>query len=426
MKRLLLILASLFLAWGLVFGTQPVRKPYIEINVNGEKFKDGDILDVASGQLVKIDLTFEGGRRDFTKFPEKYADISSSAIIQSQTENYLKYNDNAVNYEWKLLNQDFLVDADSKIKFRSQKVHPNLQLLWVNAPSRKVENPYIKISVKSSWQYTEEELVMLEEDEAEAIIHLNIIGKSEAWYESRNIKATGNESPRLEEKLDEIQQCYYAIENNIVKRDFKSTQIEIRKLQSTFQQTELLINQLKNEDKTFFADIALVGLPSDKPIKDIERLSEMSNFWSELNPMIELHQANFSKLSMDSESSGELLKITSAFNYWYTTLPKEATNLLSTYFQYDWNDKADVSNYISFKPNDNSLKYYERSYLEVRDFLEQRAIDIPYEIQVINCTIAKLKPARLFHGMLRGLLSSASFASWEPEKNENLYSLSNE
>ena len=48
----------------------------------------------------------EGGRRDFCKFPDAYADITGTAQILSRGDNGLTYMLNDKKAEWKLLSEN--------------------------------------------------------------------------------------------------------------------------------------------------------------------------------------------------------------------------------------------------------------------------------------------------------------------------------
>ncbi len=415
MKRMLLALVSLLIACGL-FAVQPVRKPFVEMSVNGEKFQDGGILEVDKGDLVKITISFEGGRRDYVKFPDSYADIPREARIISRNENLLVYQVQNEKHEWKLLNQELVVETDDKIKIRNQKTQANEHQIWMNVPTRRVDEPYLKFSLKSSWQYTEGTLIMQDEDKADAILHLKIKGKTDEWFVSQNIKVSGNEDTRLEEKFSKIQNCYDNIQEKIISKDFNSAQAEIRNLKSSVQQTDLLLKQIKNEDQTFFADVVFVGLPSDKPIEDISKLRELSNYWTELGPMLDLHRDNFYKLPSvpTNDDKEEVLVIAKAFDNWYHSLPKNGIDLLNTYIpDVNWDEKASIHYYLSFNPEHDRVNNVTRGHADLKDFLEQRSLDVPVEIQKINHTISRLQAARLFDGMLRGYISSINFSSWK-------------
>lgn len=416
MKSLLTIIAFFLFTSEVVFAVQNARKPFVKISFNGIELKDGDIIDVEKGDLLKLTLSFEGGRRDFVKFPDSYANISREAQILSRNENRLVYLLNGEKHEWKLINQDFKALSDDRIKIRQEKIHSNSYNLFVNIPGKKIEEPMINLSVLANWQYTEGSLVMEEEDKASAIIHLRIKGKSDEWFASPNIRAGGTENVQLDQKLDEIQNSYNTIEAKLIARDFSLAQQEIRKLQNKVRETGALIQQLKNENPAFLADITFIGLPSDKPVKDISAMREISNLWTEFIPLLKLQQNEFSKLPSEpsNESKTDILRIAQAFDNWFHTFPKNGIEILSTYIpETNWEEKASIHHYLSFNPEHDKLNNVGRSYTELNEFITQRSADIPAEVRLINNASNRLQAVRLLDGMLRGFISAINFASWD-------------
>ena len=422
MKRTLHVLVPFLIACEFMFAVQPVRKPFIEIRVNDKQFQNRDILEVDKGDRIKLTISLEGGLRDYVKFVDSYTDIPEEAQILVHNENCLVYQIQNERYEWKLLNQELAIETDETITIQKQKTQANTYQVWINVPSQKLDKPYLNFFVKANWQYTEGSLVMQDEDEAEAILYLKIEGKTDEWYTSPNIKVSGNRDSRLEKKFDQIQHAYHAIEEKMIKRDFKATQIEIRNMQSTIQQTELLLKQIKNEKETFFVDVIFVGLPSDKPINDIDKLRQLINFWTELDPMLKLYRSNFDKLPAEptDKNKKDLLVIAQAFDNWTHSVPKNSIALLNTYIpEINWEEKAFIQNYLSFSPEQKKINNLAHAYSEINDFLEKRSLDVPAEIQVINNTVNRLQVAKLFDRMLLGYISSINFSNWKSGRGSN-------
>ena len=115
MKRIFLILVMVGMV-GLSSAIQPPRKPFIQITIDGKSYNSGDILTVTPGQKMMIAVEMEGGRRDYCKFPETYADITSTAQILSTGKDGLSYQQNGVKAEWKLLNEDIRFIPDKFVQ----------------------------------------------------------------------------------------------------------------------------------------------------------------------------------------------------------------------------------------------------------------------------------------------------------------------
>jgi hypothetical protein len=54
---------------------QPVRKPFLFVKIDGTLYKSGDNIVVNPNQVLKITSSLEGGRKDYVKFPETYAEF---------------------------------------------------------------------------------------------------------------------------------------------------------------------------------------------------------------------------------------------------------------------------------------------------------------------------------------------------------------
>jgi hypothetical protein len=115
MKSLVLFLVTMVLWVGVGYGVQPMRKPFLQLTIDGKPAKNGDILTVKPGQKLVLNVEMEGGRRDFCKFPDTYADIAGTAQILLRGKDGLTYELNGQKAVWKLLNEDIGFSADNFI-----------------------------------------------------------------------------------------------------------------------------------------------------------------------------------------------------------------------------------------------------------------------------------------------------------------------
>ena len=84
MKSLLLLMVMMVFMVGFGYSAEPLRKPFIQVKIDGKPSKTGEILTVKPGQKLMVDVEMEGGRRDYCKFPDIYADITGAAQILSR------------------------------------------------------------------------------------------------------------------------------------------------------------------------------------------------------------------------------------------------------------------------------------------------------------------------------------------------------
>ena len=97
---------------GFGYSAQPLRKPFIQVKVDGKTSKIGDVLSVKPGQKLLVDVEMEGGRRDYCKFPDIYADITGTAQILSRGKDGITYQVDEKKSEWKLIKEEIRFSAD--------------------------------------------------------------------------------------------------------------------------------------------------------------------------------------------------------------------------------------------------------------------------------------------------------------------------
>jgi hypothetical protein len=187
MKSSFLLLAMVLMV-GFGYGVQPLRKPFIQIKVDGKSSKSGDVLTVKPGQKLLIGAEMEGGRRDFCKFPDTYADISGKVQILSRGKDGITYEVDGKNAEWKLLNQDTHFAADDYLQIITTLNQPTAEITVSN---KRFSQSYLKITVNANWQFSQDGLIIKEENTAEGTLYFKVAGESDVWFSTQNIQATG-------------------------------------------------------------------------------------------------------------------------------------------------------------------------------------------------------------------------------------------
>ena len=415
MKRILfscLLLAAIF---SQAFSVQPLRDPSILLFVDGELMLDHAKIDVNRGDRFNLLAQIEGGRADFVKFPDSYADLGSEAKIISRGNNKLEYSVNGKEYRWELVNENIEFESDDEIKLELNQKMSNKHVAEVTIPALKIDQTYIKVKITSTWRFTDGNTTKDEVSKAEAVLHLNILGSENQWFATENVKASGRKNPVLEEKLQAIQNSYQTIENLLSSFDFTSVQVEIRNLQSSMKELETQIQQFSKEDATNRTDVLFVGLPSDQAISDINDFRKISMDWNELELLANESQAKLVELtySGDKIKKRELLSLIDPFIKWQETLPVNSESLLETYSSdVDWQN-VQIQNFLSYNPQEERINNTEQVVTDFQTFLKSRTQNIPFEKQKINYALTRLHAVKIFDGMLMGLFSSVNFANWE-------------
>lgn len=410
MKRFFLILV-MFFTIGAISAIQPVRKPFILIMIDGKAYKNGEILTVLPGQKLMIGVELEGGRRDFCKFPDTYADITGTAQILSRGENGLTYQVDGSKAEWKLLKEDIRFIPDEFVKVNSQA---NLSA-EVGISNAKFSQSFVKIIFKSTWQFNQNGNTTQEENLAEGIVYFKVAGSSDVWFSSPNIQVSGIKNDIIQEKLIVVQSACDSIEKNFYRLNFSAVQQAIRNLQNTVNALKTAIDEVKASNPSYQAKVLFIGLPSDHPFSDIKILSTIMSSWISLESLVSDLKQQLGKLPVQptKESKDELVKMIRIYDDWQNKLHKNTFNLLPMYIPSIKLENIQLPGNIHAIAEAKSIADYTQTLKDFNAFLDQRIDQIPNEIQRINSIHTRLQAIRLFDGMLMSYFSSINWAEWK-------------
>ena len=407
MKTIFLILAVCFMV-ETVHAVQPSRKPFLQIKIDGASCKNGSILPVTSGQKLMISVEMEGGRKDFCKFPDTYADIAGKAEILSRGNTGLTYESDGVRAEWKLLNENFLFSGDEFVKVNSQVNQPTAEVIISNT---KFSQSFIRISVKAVWQFSRDGKITEEENSAESTIYFQIAGTSNVWFSSHNVQAGGMKNELMLEKLNMVQAQFDSTENDFYKLNFSAVQQSFRDLQVAIALVKTTMDEIKTSNNAYEANVVFIGLPSDKPYNDITLLSTVKTNWTESETLVQELKDQLGKLSdQDSkENKAELVSVIGKYLDWQEKLPENSCTTLKRYMP-DLNpESCKIPDHLKIK----TISDYKQSFNDLKAFVDQRSVQIPLENQKINSTQSRLQAVRLFDGMFRSYFSSINWAEWK-------------
>ncbi|MHA7110911.1 hypothetical protein ACRTDU_12345 [Sunxiuqinia elliptica] len=419
MKRILILVSLLVAFFNQSHSTEATRQPFIELLINGKVVQNGSEIEVNKGDRFKLIAQIKGGRADFVRFPDTYADFDSETQIISRGYNKLVYTKNGVEHRWEVISEDVQFESDNKIKLDINSNLVNKHLAEVFIPASKVEKSYIKIKIKTIWGHQTGATTTAEEQVAEAVIHLDILGNTNEWFARHNVKASGTKDPVIEEKLDAIQDAYLSIESRFTAFDFASVQGEIKNLQNYMGELETRLKTIVAEDPTKHSDITFIGLPSDKTVGEIDDFKALAEDWNELEALLIQQQAKFDQLKQANSSikKQELMGLIKPFIKWQKHLPITAEPLLQTYAQnLNWN-KVNLLTYFSFNPEEDRINDVDQAQADFQNFLDERQSAINDEKQKINYALTRLQAVRIFDGMLKGYFSSINFAKWDNKRN---------
>jgi hypothetical protein len=413
------IAAVLLLVVGLTHAIQPVRKPFIQLTVDGKQVSVGEILVVKPGQKMILDSEFMGGRRDFCKFPDIYADIAGSAQILSRGNDGISYQVNGTISKWKLSDEKINYTADENVTISSGAKASSVELTFSNS---SFSQSFLKVNIKAEWVFTEADKTSKEVNTAETIIYFKVAGSSDTWYSSHDVLASGMNNDQVLSKLKEIQEECDSIENNINKLRFSTVQHSIKTLRAHIDSLKLTIDQVKASNPVYQVKIAFIGLPTDNPFLNLGKLNLVKSNWNTLSPLMQEIKSQLDALpeKPTPESHKILLKLIADYSEWLTKLPENTPELLSLYFQELNKDGVWLSESIQKINDQKNITNYAETLSEFNSFISKRAEQLPDEILLINSVTTKLQAVKLFDSMLRSFYSSISWAEWKNTRDDGL------
>jgi len=411
MKNIFFILIMVFMV-GICSAVQPPRKPFIQIKIDGKSYNNGDILTITSGQKMMITVEMEGGRRDYCKFPETYADITGTAQILSRGKDGLIYQVNGTKSEWKLLSEETKFTSDEFIKVNSTENKPNAELAVTN---EKFSQSSLKIVVKAHWQFKQEGIIMHDENLAEGTIYFKTAGSSDVWFSSENIQARGIRNDKVLVKLNDVKSECDSIESNIYKLKFSAVQQSIRRLQVSINTLKSTIDEVTASNPAYKVTVTFLGLPTNNPFNDIETLSVIKNKWDSLSIMVSNQKQELVTLQAQSgqENKEELIKIITPYAEWQKKLSQNTYTVLSRYMPELNVENVKIPGNIQLIAEEKTVPDYSQAVTELQTFLDARILQVPEELQKINSIHVRIQAIRLFDGMLRSYFSSINWADWK-------------
>jgi hypothetical protein len=415
MKAIFFILIMVIMT-GTVNAVQPARKPFIHIKVDGTPIKTGEILTVNKGQKLKLEVELEGGRRDFCKFPDSYADVAGTAQILARGPNGLTYSLNGKTAEWKLIKETFEYTSDDFIKIAGSENQPTAELTVSND---KFSQSFVKATVKATWQFSDGETTSLEENNAEAQVYFKIAGASDTWFVTQNIKAGGIKNEAVQEKLVLLQAACDSVEKDLSRLNFAATQQNIRNLQLAGNNLKTTIDEVTAQTPNYQIKIEFIGLPSDHAYSDISLISNIKNAWTSLEPFATDLKQQLSALPEQptDESKTQLAKLIESYADWESKLPEKTFDHLSQYIPNLYVDSLRISENLKSIKKEKDITNYAETLKDFNAFVDQRIKKVSGENQSLNAVNTRIQAVRLFDGMLRSYFASITWAEWKSTRN---------
>lgn len=410
MKTLYFFLVLVF-AYSTLSAVQTMRKPFLRVKIDGKQVKVGELLTVTHGQKLKIEVEMEGGRRDFCKFPDEYADISGNAQILSRGDKGIVYEIEGKKAEWKLTSENVQFSGDKYIT-----VDPIANQLCANllVSKEKFAQSFIKASVKSTWQFKTGENVTQEEYSAEATVYFKVAGESDVWYLSKFIKANGIKNEVILEKLVQFQVLCDSIERNLYQLKFPLAQQNIRNLQVISGEIKNSIDEIKATNSTAKINVVISGLPSDEPYLDINTFTVIKNKWLPVDSLLTDIKQGLDRLPEqgNAESQNILAKLIKKYLDWQAKLPEKTVEHLEQYAPKIQANNIILPELLEKYAKSGVANDYANAKKQYQTFIQMRIQMAPDELQEITSVSSRIQAVRLFDGMLRSFFASIEWADW--------------
>ena len=410
MKREMILVMWFLASFQLVFGQAEVRKPSVEVFVNGKMYQNGDEITVQKGQMLEIKALQKGGRRDFVNYPDNYLKITPNVQVLSRGVNRLIYLDKDVKTEWKLLSENAFFSSDNQLAIKKNPGASNEANVLVGVDD--FSRTYLKINLSTVWENFTGDEQKMEKNSCEAFIYLNIAGSTDTWFVSKNIHVSGTKEVRVSEMLKKIQNNFDTIESNLIHFNYAQVQRDIRNLQASVNSLNEYLQETKANNPAFKIEIHFVGLPSDQPISDLGVLEILQGQWAQLNTFIH-QQAAIINSSSPNNNNLRLKSSIQKYLDWQYSLPDNWLIVMGLYLPNVNTDQILVPSALQALTEANQPLTDSPSIELMKTFINQRVAEIENETQQIAQTKSRLQAVKLFDGMLRSYISSINWAAWE-------------
>jgi len=432
MKTLSLSLFCLMIMLSLVTtAADPMRKPFVEISLNGQTFGPGQKAEVRPGEKVKITATLRGGRRDYCSMPEKYANVGQNTEIVSKGDDSMFFTIQGgaqFRGDWKLATETATFSSSGDVIVEPLPQQGNKQTdAYITLPKSGLGQTFLKVKVNTLWKYqrttpagtTNTE----EENNGEDTFYLVLTGASGSWYSSQNIVVTGTENFSVRNKLDQIQNFYNEIEAALKAKNMNGARMHYANLQNAINSLKTEIDRQKRENSSFECEVSLLGSPTDLSMDHLNRLQKLSDLWKTQYDIASANTLKINQILLNKQMSltNNIMKsVIKNYLNWASPIPNDDTDLLTLYNPSQLLGIAvlplKITNWMENSTEDASVLKDQvqgvQMLNELRTFYQERTQKSTEERKLIMNTITTLLPVKAFDTQIKGYLSGQSWLKW--------------
>jgi len=414
---------------------EPVRKPFVEITINGKILSPGQKAEVRPGEKIKVTAVLRGGKRDYCSMPEKYANVGANTQIVTKGDDAMFFTiqgGNQFRGEWTLGNETATMSSSSEVVIEPLPQQGVKQTeAYVTLPKSGLGQTYLKVKVNTLWKYqrtTPAGTTNTEEtNTGEDTFFLVLTGASDAWYSSENIVVTGTENFSIRNKLDQVQNFYKEIEAALRMKNMNGAQMHINNLKTSLGSLKSEIERQKRENSSFVCDISLMGSPTDLSMDHFNKLQKMSELWKIQYTIAQENSQRINQLLLNKQiilKKNILRQLSKNYRNWASPVPSDATDLVEMYNPshtlgafvlplkvLSWNETAREDASIL---KDQVMGIQMLS--ELREFYLDRLQKSVDERKIIIESQNSLQPVKAIDSQLKGYFSGLSWLKWVPKK----------
>ncbi len=424
-------IAASFLTSIFSFAADPVRKPFVELSINGQTIAPGQKAEVRPGEKVKVTAVLRGGKRDYCSMPEKYANMGKTTEILSKGDDGMFFTvqgGSQFRGEWTLGKETASFSSSGEVVVEPLPLQGVKQTeAFITLPKSGLGQTFLKVNVSTLWKYkrttpagtTNTE----EENSGEDTFYLVLSGATGSWYSSENMVVSGTENASIRNKLDQVQQFYKEIETALRANNMSAAQMHIANLKNSLNSLKAEIERQKRENSSFECEVLLLGSPTDLSMDHLNKLQKLGDLWK---TQYDISQANTLKINQIllnkqmSLTNNVLKSVIKNYIDWANPIPSDWTDLIEMHNPSHMLGIATLPvkalSWVTEARDDASVLKDQvmgiQLLSELRTFYQNRLAKSVDERKLIINTQNSLLPIKALDAQLKGYFSGLSWLKW--------------
>lgn len=408
-----------------VTAAEPMPATFVRLKTSAGSVEKGGKIAIRPGERMTLEAKVYGGRRAWCMEPEKYANVGKNTVIETKGEDGLSFTTGpGFRGVWKLESETAAWYGQLGEVLKADAGRNTATLMGPKNPGSYV----LSVKATSGWHYDRfsqgNHVQQTEKHEAEATFTVVVEAVAGSWFSSANIVATGQPDDDLRFRLQNVQVLYDSVAQQLLDRKWILARQGLDSLKATLGNIRSRLDQLKRDKPGYTCEITFLGLPSDRVMKRLQALQQMTEQWKAMNLIASENAQKINQLLLNKQTvfSNNILK--SVFkNYldWgsgvpgpndlFGAVPAHLQGLVIPSNVLDWYTNAQEDASI-LKNQAQTIQQLSK----LREFYLARLKAFNQENQSIHDEIKAHEPARDLDAQAKAALSGTGFASWQPKR----------